>query len=114
MVNNKVYDVIKILVQIILPAFATLYTTLASIWGFPGVTEIVGTTAAIATFLGVFLKLSSSKYNNSDDRYDGDLVVSGTEGGPMTYSLELNDVPKALHQQESVRFKVKQDSLESK
>ena len=33
--SNKTYDVLKFLVQMALPAFGTLYFTLASIWGLP-------------------------------------------------------------------------------
>lgn len=61
--SNKVYDILKYLAQIILPACATLYFALAGIWGFPYGEEIVGTITAIDTFLGVCLGISTSNYN---------------------------------------------------
>lgn len=60
--TNKTYDVLKYIAQIVLPAMATLYYTLAGIWGLPYSEQIVGTFAAIDTFLGVVLKISSNKY----------------------------------------------------
>ena len=59
MVNNKVYDALKFTAQILLPAIATLYFTLASIWGLPYAEQIVGTITAVDTFLGVVLKIST-------------------------------------------------------
>ena len=32
---NKVYDVLKWIAQIVLPALGTLYFTMAGIWGLP-------------------------------------------------------------------------------
>lgn len=60
--SNKNYDRMKYIAQIVLPAIATLYFTLAEIWGFPFSKEIVGTISAIDVFLGVLLKVSSDEY----------------------------------------------------
>lgn len=64
--NNKVYDVLKWIALILLPAIATLYFALSGIWGFPYGEEIVGTITAIDTFLGVILGISSNTYNKSN------------------------------------------------
>lgn len=61
--SNKVYDILKELAQIWLPAIATLYFTLASIWGLPYAEQIVGTISAIDVFLGTVLKISTIQYN---------------------------------------------------
>ena len=61
--NDKVYDVLKWIAMILLPAIATLYFTLASIWGLPYAEQIVGTITGIDTFLGVILGISTSQYN---------------------------------------------------
>ena len=65
--NNKVYDALKFTAQILLPAIATLYFTLASIWGLPYGEQIVGTITAVDTFLGVVLKISTDQYNKGVD-----------------------------------------------
>lgn len=61
--SNKVYDIFKFIAQIILPALATLYVTLAGLWGLPFPDEIAGTIMAVDTFLGAVLMISSSNYN---------------------------------------------------
>ena len=61
--NNKVYDVLKFIAQIVLPAIATLYITVANIWGLPYGEQISGTVMAIDTFLGALLMISTNTYN---------------------------------------------------
>lgn len=65
--SNKVYDVLKFIAQIVLPAIGTLYFALASIWGLPCGEQIVGTITAIDTFLGALLGLSSMSYNKENE-----------------------------------------------
>lgn len=61
--SNKVYDILKYIAQIVLPAIGTLYFALAGIWGFPYGEQIVGTITAVDTFLGLVLGISTSNYN---------------------------------------------------
>ena len=61
-ISNKAYDVLKFLCTILLPALGTLYFALAQIWGLPYGEEIVGTIAAITTFIGVCIGISSYRY----------------------------------------------------
>lgn len=61
--SNKVYDVLKWVAQILLPALGTLYFALAGIWGFPYGEQIIGTITAVDVFLGVILGISSANYN---------------------------------------------------
>ena len=63
MIPNKVYDVLKWIALVALPALGTLYFSLSKIWGFPLGEEIVGTIAAVDTFLGVLLGISTAQYN---------------------------------------------------
>ena len=63
--SDKVYDVLKWIALILLPAAGTLYFALAGIWGFPYAEEIVGTITAVDTFLGVVLGISSAKHSKS-------------------------------------------------
>ena len=61
--SNKVYDALKWLALVFLPALGTLYFALAGIWGSPYGEQIVGTLAALDTFMGVVLGISSKQYN---------------------------------------------------
>lgn len=65
--SNKLYDVLKYIAQIILPAIGTLYFALAGIWGLPYGEEVVGTITALDTFLGVVLGISSMNYKNKEE-----------------------------------------------
>ena len=62
-ISNKTYDILKWIAQYLLPAAGALYFALAKIWGFPFGTEIVGTIAAVDTFLGVILGISTATYS---------------------------------------------------
>ena len=62
-VPNKVYDVLKWIAQLLLPALGALYFGLAQIWGFPFGEEIVGSIAIVDTFLGAIIGISSVNYN---------------------------------------------------
>lgn len=61
--SDKVYNILKWIAMIVLPAAGTLYFALAGIWGFPFGEEIVGTITAIDTFLGAILGISTATYN---------------------------------------------------
>lgn len=61
---NSVYDVLKFICTIFLPACGTLYFALAKIWNLPLAEEIVGTLSAIALFIGALIGISSVKYYN--------------------------------------------------
>lgn len=63
--SNKVYDVLKWIAMIVLPAIGTLYFALAGIWGFPYGEQVVGTIVAVETFIGTILQISNVKYKNN-------------------------------------------------
>lgn len=63
--ENKAYDILKYVAQVVLPAVGTLYFALAGIWGFPFGEEIVGTITAIDAFLGTLLMISTNQYNKT-------------------------------------------------
>ena len=64
--SDKVYDILKFIAQIVLPALATFYLTLAGIWSLPYGEQISGTIMAIDTLLGAILMISSTKYNSNN------------------------------------------------
>ena len=67
--SNRVYDVLKVIVAIILPLLSTLYIGLANIWGFGFGEQVDKTTqlliAAINALLGMAIVKSSSDYHKS-------------------------------------------------
>ena len=61
--SDKVYNILKWVCIIFLPALATLWFALGKIWGFPYLAEIEGTIVAIDTFLGALIGVSTLSYN---------------------------------------------------
>ena len=55
---DKLYDVLKWVCLICLPAMAALYTLLAKIWGWPFESEVPATINAIAVFIGTLIGIS--------------------------------------------------------
>lgn len=64
--SNKIYDILKYIALIVLPALGTLYFALAGIWGLPYGEQVVGTITAIDTCLGALLGLSAYKYSKNE------------------------------------------------
>lgn len=105
--SNKVYDVLKFIAQILLPALGTLYFALAAIWGLPSAEEVNGSVLAVDAFLGVILGLSSTSYKNSDARFDG--VINSEvqpDTGKTVASFEVQGDPFAILKKNEVTFKV--------
>lgn len=60
--SNKVYDVLKYIVIVFLPALEVLWLSLADIWNFPYALPIGATIGAFTFFLGAIIGVSSAKY----------------------------------------------------
>jgi len=60
---DKLYDVLKWVCLIALPALAVLYFTLAKIWGLPYGAEITATINAVALFIGAVIGVSQISIN---------------------------------------------------
>ena len=71
--SDKIYDALKWVTMIVLPALATAYVGLASIWGWPYADEVAKTTAVVCTLLGALLGISTAQYNKHEppDEADG-------------------------------------------
>lgn len=110
--NNKLYDQLKFIAQVLLPAVGTLYFALSQIWGLPSGGEVVGTITAVDTFLGVLLHLSSVQYNNSDAQYDGHVDVVETDD-KKSYVINLKGDADELDQNQELRLKVKKPKTEA-
>lgn len=72
--SNKLYDILKEIALVWLPAIGTLYGVLANIWGLPYGEKIVATIIAIDTFLGTVLQISNKIYKNKEEQINGDNI----------------------------------------
>jgi hypothetical protein len=107
--SDSVYEFLTKLVQLGLPAVATLYFGLSEIWGFPAADKVVGSLTLLATFFGVLLQISKRNYVASGAAYDGEMVVMRKAEGGSTFSLEVDGDPQELADKDAVAFKVVPD-----
>lgn len=91
--KKGVYDFLRNLAQIYLPAAGTLYFGLSGIWNLPYADQVVGTVVAVDTFLGVVLKLSSIGYKPP---LDGRLEVDTSDPLKNVYRLALDTHPQDI------------------
>lgn len=65
--NDRIYDILKWIVMIVIPALTTAYVGLSAIWGFPYAEEIAKTSAVVCTLLGALLGISTAQYNKTNE-----------------------------------------------
>lgn len=66
-INDKIYDVLKWVAMLFLPALAVLVKTVFTVWNIPYADEISTTIMAIDAFLGAILGISTIQYNKGSD-----------------------------------------------
>ena len=65
--SNKIYDILKWIALIVLPALGTFYFALSGIWGLAYGEQIVGTIMAVDTLLGTILGISNINYKKKGE-----------------------------------------------
>lgn len=68
--NDKVYDVLKWIAILFLPALAILVRTVFAIWQIPYGEQISATIVAIQVFLGAILGVSSIQYKKEAGKWE--------------------------------------------
>ena len=66
LLNNKIYDFLKWIVMIVIPALTTAYVGLSGIWGWPYAEEVAKTSAVVCALLGALLGISTVQYNKQE------------------------------------------------
>lgn len=64
---DKVYDCLKWICLIALPALAVFYFTLSKIWGLPFGAEIPATINAVAVLIGALIGISQHNISKEGD-----------------------------------------------
>lgn len=70
--TNKTYDWLKWASMIAIPAVEAFWLTVGKVWGFPHLTEIGTTIAAVGVLIGALIGVSSQNYwdDVDDDTID--------------------------------------------
>lgn len=63
---NKVYDVLKWITLVVIPALSTAYVGLSAVWGFPYSEQVAKTACVVCTLLGALLGISTAEYNRNE------------------------------------------------
>lgn len=61
--NNKVYDILKWLVLVVIPALTVLYTVIDDVFSLGCADIVTKLSAGICAFLGAVLGISTAEYN---------------------------------------------------
>ena len=61
--SNKTYDVMKWVVQLLIPALITLYGVIGTTLNIPYTEQVLTIGGAVDVFLGTILKISTNNYN---------------------------------------------------
>lgn len=99
MLSDKIYDRLK-LAQLIIPAIATLWYAISSVWQLPYVEPILATMSAVSAFIATLLKISSYGYEG-----DGEMIIDASSPDKDIYRMVVDSVD-ALKDKKTVTFKV--------
>lgn len=69
--SNQLYDILKWLCLIVMPACAYGYSALSKVWGLPYGTEIPETINIVAFVIGCCIGVSTLNYNKEKQESDG-------------------------------------------
>lgn len=64
--SNKVYDVLKYITMIVLPALTTLYGVIGTTLNIPMTQEVITIAVAVTTCLGTCLGISNVNYKKTN------------------------------------------------
>lgn len=65
--NDTLYDILKWITMVVIPALTTAYVGLSAVWGWPFATEVAKTSAVVCTLLGALLGISTAEYRRGEE-----------------------------------------------
>ena len=69
-ISNRAYDILKWVALVAIPALEAFWLTVGKVWGFPYLTEIGTTIAAVGLLIATLIGVSSHNYYNDVDICD--------------------------------------------
>jgi putative holin Dp-1 len=106
----KLYDFLKYVALVLLPAAAALVITLGTILGWNAATVTAGVITAVDTFLGLILGKSATNFKQQGWNVFGDLVVTqDPEGVPTGMRLVGHQENPILEDQSQVVLNVRRE-----
>lgn len=103
--SDKAYNFLKSIALIWFPAFITLVSTFAAIWGIPYAEQILATLVAVNTFMGVVLGVSNANYLKTGT--DGTLKIDSTsKASTDKYRLDITAALDSLPNKKYLILKI--------
>lgn len=68
--SNKLYDILKYIALIFVPAICVFITTVGNIWDWQYIDAITGTISAFGVLLGALLQISSINYAKKQEEQE--------------------------------------------
>ena len=79
--SNKIFDLLKWLVLVAIPALTSAFVGLCTIYGWPYADEVAKTSAIVCTLLGTLLGISNLQYKlNSNGQTEVEETDDGVQG----------------------------------
>lgn len=108
---DKVYDFVKKLLTLVLPALTVLLTTLGTIYNWD-TGQIVQTIGAVALFLGAVVGISNVPFQRAGGGVAGDIQVVGFSGDDgeevRTTVVSFNEDPGTLKDGQKISLQYKE------
>lgn len=106
----KLYDFLKYVALVILPAVAALILGLGVILNWAPATGVAGVIALVDTFLGAILGKSASNFKQQDPMIFGDLVIQqDVDGTPVGMKLVGHHETFVFEDQGQVLLNIKRE-----
>ena len=109
--SDKLYQVLKRLVQVYIPAISAFYFGLSEIWNLGYGVQVTGTLALVASVLGLMLGISSKTYEKNGPVIDGEFSLTPNENGALDFGLKSVDID-ALENKDVVVFRIHRPSIQ--
>jgi len=65
-ISDKLYNILKWVALIALPAFSWFYQLMANTWGLPYSSEVATTLSGVGTLIGILIGVSTLQYNKEN------------------------------------------------
>lgn len=107
-ISDKAYDKLNAFALYLIPAIATFWIALSTIWEIPNGDKIAGSITAFAVLLGVFVTISKKKYQEIEKPLDGDILLDLREDGvpALTVALENEKTMDSFMTKDEATFRI--------
>jgi hypothetical protein len=112
--DGRVYDHLKWVALVLLPAVSAAYFGLGQIWHFPFMEEVVGSIAVLDTVLGILINKSSKDFGKKLDspEFMGHLtIIQEMDGQPLQIRMDPKDSVPIFTENRTVQFLVRRETL---